>query len=194
MIDKTKTLARGNDNTQISGDGNINNSSITHNYYASGNQLPLSKSKMYELLGSFMRSQVSESEDYSLKLPAEMNRKLRFNNASIHIEIFETYSEDYACLSEVIADFPGSELIVRKLREIFIRHAPRDNSKNRVIDDGDECLNHIEAEVKEIIISDKDFNATEYLREEVERFSIALVAYGVSKCKILENPDDHASS
>ena len=158
-----------------------------------GGRRPLSKSITHELLRVFLCSQNDAESEYSLQIPAEMNKKLLFNEAPVHVDIYENHSEDFACISEVIIDFPNSQIIVSKLRDIFLKYAPRDGVL-RLHENGDECLDCVEHEVRDIIQRDKDFDPQLCPIEELERFSIALVAYGVSKCKVLENPNDYAAS
>lgn len=192
MSGSEQIILKGNDNTQICGDRN-NIYSLTNVYNFPDNTHPLSKSTIYELLRAFMNSQDAPVSDYSLQIPAEMNEKLLFNEAPIHADVYENHSDDFACISVVIDDFPDSEKIVCKLRDIFLRYVPRAGAQ-RLHENGDKCLDCIEREVQDVIQKDKDFNPQSYPIEELERFSIALVAYGVSKCKVLENPNDNAAS
>lgn len=193
MSDSGQIILKGDNDTQICGDGNRVNSPITNNFYFSSHTHTLSKSTTYELLRAFLNSQGTAESDYSLQLPAEMNEKLLFNEAPIHADIYENHSDDLACISEVIIDFPDSEKIVRKLRDIFLRYVPRAGAQ-RLHENGDKCLDCIEREVRDVIQKDKDFSSQPCSIEELERFSIALVAYGVSKCKVLENPNNNAAS
>ena len=193
MSDSGKIVLKGNDDIQICGDRNRVNSPITNVFILPDNIRPLSKSTTHELLRAFLNSQGTAESDYSLQIPAEMNEKLLFNEAPTHADICENHSDDLVCISEVIGDFPDSEKIVRKLRDIFLRYVPRVGAQ-RLHENGDECLDCVEREVRDVVQKDKDFSPQSCPIEELERFSIALVAYGVSKCKVLENPNDNAAS
>lgn len=193
MSGSEQIVLKGNDDTQICGDGNRVNSPTTNVFNFTDNTRPLSKSTTYEFLRAFLNSQSAVRSDYSLQIPAEMNEKLLFNEAPIHADIYENHSDDLVCIGEVISDFPDSEKIVRKLRDIFLRYVPRVGAQ-RLHKNGDKCLDCVERKVQDIIQKDKDFSPQLCPIEELERFSIALVAYGVSKCKVLENPNDNAAS
>ena len=195
MNESKKSLQKGDNKIQVLGDNNaVNSPSANVNIFHFPISEPtLSKTKMYDLLKVFLSSQAPAESDYSLVIPAEMNEKLVFNNAPIHVEVYENHSQDLDCLMGVIRAFPDRELIVRKLRDIFLKCVHKANT-DQLPTDGDACLYSVEEEVCAIIRRDKEFSLNMCSDEELEVFSTALVAYGVSKCKILVNPNEHVAS
>ncbi len=176
--------ARGDCNVQIVGD---NNNSIT-NFIDIG-QVSLTHSLIYELLGFIYSAPSPVNDDYSFKDPAEMHDKLRYNNARRYISIIDNHSDDYARLCDVIKDYANSEDIVKKLRDMFLRVAGVDDNGELIVADGDSQLDQIEERLVGIIVSDARYDAEMYPIEKVEQFCIALMAYGVSVCKVLLRPE-----
>jgi len=114
--------------------------------------------------------------------------KLRFNNADKYIEIVENHSDDYMRVSEIIKEYPNSEDIVKKLRDMFLNVADFDAEGNPCVGNGDAQLDQIKAGLVKTIVGDSKFDADSYPIEIIDEFSIALIAYGVSTCKVLRNP------
>lgn len=85
-------------------------------------------------------------------------------------------------------DYPDSEDIVKKLRDMFLKVADFDERGNPCVGNGDVQLDNIKESLFETIISDSKFDPDKYPTEKIEQFCIGLIAYGVSKCKILESP------
>ena len=122
MSGSEQIVLKGNDDTQICGDGNRVNSPTTNVFNFTDNTRPLSKSTTHELLRAFLNSQGAVESDYSLQIPAEMNEKLLFNEAPIHADICENHSDDLACIGEVISAISLIvKSIVRKLRDMFFK-------------------------------------------------------------------------
>lgn len=177
-----RQTARGNCNFQIVGDNNITN-------FIGARQVSLTHSLIYELLGFIYSAPSPTNDDYSLKDTAEMHDKLRYNNAQRYISIIDNHADDYARLCDVIKDYPNSEDIVKKLRDLFLKVAKIGDDGELVVADGDLQLDQIMEKLISLIIADAHYDAEVYPIEKVEQFCIALVAYGVSVCKILLRPE-----
>lgn len=181
-----RQIAKGNGNDQIIGDGNI----VAGNIYLFAQPHVLTESLIYNLLRIVYRVSVDSNGDYPLKVPKPMLEKLRFNNAPRYRILINDHSEDYARLDGVIKEFPDSERIVLKLRAMFMNVVDEfDEDGNPAVGNGDEQLEKIQAQLTEVILTDKRFDTEAYPIELVEQFCIALIAYGVASCKILVSPD-----
>lgn len=179
-----RVTARGDGNLQTIGDGNfIGNTVIVQPVQAS-----LTHSFIHDLLDVVYSLPESPDDTYSLQTPAPMHDKLKFNNAHRYLRIIDNHAEDYARVDEVMKDYANSEDIVKKLRDMFLAVAVIDVEDNPCVGDGDAQLDQIKEQLATIITSDAQFDATAHPLEKIEQFCIALIAYGVSKCKILETP------
>lgn len=180
----------GDRNVQLSGNDNI---------VAGGNVLiqmsrsPLTHSLIHDLLDIVYSLPAPVDESYSLKDPAPINDKLKFNNARKYISIIENHADDYSRLDDVMKDYPNSEDIVKKLRDMFIIVADLDVDGSPCVGDGDTQLDQIKLNLFETIVNDSNFDVNKYPSEKIEQFCVALIAYGVSKCKILVVPVQNAS-
>lgn len=174
---------KGTDNTQIIGNNNVVNPTMMLS-------LPqaLSHGLVHDLLDIVYSLPSSGDDSYSLQDPAQIRAKLRFNNAIRYMSIIDNHVDDYVRVDEVMKDYPNSEDIVKKLRDMFLKVADFDDEGNLCVGDGDAQLDSIKDGLYNTIINDAKFDADRHPIEKIEQFCIALIAYGVSKCKILETP------
>ena len=187
MVARGGQSLEGSGNVQLSGN---NNTVLTVLSSSSG---ALSKTRIYELLEIVVDSDIPKSKNYSLKPPAYIESKLVFNRAPKYINKFRNHADEYNRLSEVIKEFPNSEDIVKKLNDLFLDTADFTVEGIAIIGDGDSQLDAIGEKLKHAITSDRRFGLRDYTEEDVEQFCIALMEYGVSKCKILIDLDIDAS-
>lgn len=180
----SRQVALGSNNVQVIGSGNIVNPLLELHLSSH----TLTHSLVHELLDIVYSFPASEDDSYSLRDPSQMHEKLRFNNAHRYLLYIDNHFEDYARVDEVMKDYPNSEHIVKKLRDMFIKVAFIDDDGNRCVGNGDEQLDAIKSELFETIVIDSKYRAENHPTELVEQFCFALIAYGVSKCKILETP------
>lgn len=178
----------GSGNVQLSGN---NNTVLT---VLSSASKVLSKTRIYELLEIVVDSDIPKSKNYSLKPPVYIESKLIFNRAPKYINKFRNHADEYNRLSEVIKDFPNSEDIVKKLNDLFLDTAAFSAEGVVLVGDGDDQLDAINEKLKQAITSDQRFVLRNYTEEDVEQFCIALMEYGVSKCKILIDSGIDASN
>lgn len=174
---------KGSNNTQIIGNNNLFNPTIL-----APTPPLLTHSFIHELLDVVYSLPSSRDDTYALQQPAQMRVKMKFNHAVRYMAIVENHVDDYVRLDEVMKDYPNSEHIVKKLRDMFITVEARDEDGYPIVGDGDAQLDCIKHELFNLIINDSKFDAEIYPREIIEQFCIALIAYGISKCKILETP------
>jgi hypothetical protein len=165
------------DSNQIFGNNNtiINGSNIQN----------ISRSEMLDLLESFANSDINIYKKYSLKPPIELNKKLEYNNANGYKELFNDNSIMIYNLSDVISDFEDSELIILKLKHLFIDEKAH---FNKFPINGDIILGNIIKKISKTIQSDARFPVQKFSSEQIEQFSISLVQFGISRCKILDSP------
>lgn len=181
MTDNRQTVI-GNDNIQVHGDGNLVNPTVIL-------QRPtLTHSFIHELLDFVYSLPPSQDDSYSLTRPVQIREKLRFNNVRRYMAIIDNHVDDYVRVDEVMKDYPNSEDIVKKLRDMFLGVASFDDEGTPCVGDGDAQLERIKDNLYKTIVNDSNFNADNYPAEKIEQFCIALIAYGVSKCKILKSP------
>lgn len=179
-----RASARGDKNVQTFGDHTIVNSTVV----LQASQMALTHSLIHELLDVVYSLPESANDSFSLQSPAPMRDKLKFNNAHRYMRIIDNHAEDYGRVDEVMKDYPNSEDIVKKLRDMFLAIAVVDDEGNPCVGDGDAQLDQIKQALITTITSDVQFDASAHPLEKIEQFCIALIAYGVSKCKILETP------
>lgn len=175
MVDRStqKIGSHSDGNIQINGDGNF--------LGIQGYKRPLVKTKMFKLLKIVQNANLDSNYDFSLDLPTEMFDKLSYNNAPFYSKIFVDYVEDYIELDTVIKnEFENSESIIKRIHGLFL------NQLKINPDDGDKQLDSIKEEIKELIFYDPNFLQSDIDEEEVDQFSIALLQFGVSECKILK--------
>lgn len=179
-----RQTAVGSGNYQVSGDGNT----IVEKLIVSGRR-PLTHSLIHELLNIVYSQPLPRSSDYSLRDPVQIHEKLRFNNAEKYISIIDNHSDDYAQVDLVMKDYPNSEDIVKRLRDMFIDVVDEfDENGNPCVGNGNGQLDSIKSNLADTIVTDSHFDAESHTAEQIEQFCIALIAYGISKCKILETP------
>lgn len=182
-----KTINSGNHNEggiQNNGNGTlsvININDINHQ---------ITQTDMYELLGIVSDLELRDDGEYLLGDPAELDTKLIFNNAVKYSELFSIYSVQLIPIDDVMEEFSNSSKIIMKLNRLFVEQAEYDDKGNRVVGDGDDQLRIIEEQLKGLIKSDMRFQKSPISEEVLDQFVIVLLAYGVSKCKILINPND----
>jgi len=176
-------VAKGDGNTQIVGDGNISNLTV----FQYMPQRPLTHSLIHDLLDVVYFLPASDDDSYSLQLPAKIPDKLQFNNAAKYMRIIDNHTDDYMRVDDVMKEYPNSEDVVKKLRDMFLDVAIVDGEGNPCVGDGDAQLDQIKVHLIDTIVTDSKFDANLYPIETIEEFCIALIAYGVSKCKILVN-------
>ena len=176
---------RGSGNVQIVGNNNCVNNAIAESYCP-----PLTHSVIHDLLNIVYEMPSSNDGGYSLARPAQMHDKLRFNKAARYRLIIDNHADDYARVDEVMKGYPDSETIVKKLRDMLLEVAEMDADGNLCVGNGDEQLGAIKTLLFNTIVADSSYDTSSFSREQIEQFCIALVAYGVSKCKILKSPED----
>ena len=174
---------KGADNNQVIGDNNFVNST-----FVMPQRQVLTHSLIHDLLDIVYALPSSADDSYSLKNPVQIRTKLRFNNANRYVSILDNHVDDYVRVDEVMKGYPNSEDIVKKLRDMFLKVASFDDEGNPCVGDGDAQLDGIKGDLYNTIVNDSKFDAGRHPVEKIEQFCIALIAYGVSKCKILENP------
>lgn len=182
MINNKQSML-GSNNIQIIGNNNNIQSAM-----APSQQQVLTHSLIHELLDIVYSLPTSTNRFYSLNSPVQIHAKLRFNNARKYIHIIDNHADDYARVDEVMKDYPDSEIIVKKLHDMFIEVAEFDENGIPCIGNGDAQLESIKSTLFRTIISDSKFDVDRHPVEIIDQFCIALIAYGVSKCKILETP------
>jgi len=188
-----KLSVQGNGNIQVDGASNTISSNTTTNVFILPNtKQPLTKSCIYDLLQIIISKKASGNDSFSLVPPAEMNRKLVFNNAPRYMKKFENHSDDYARLDEVMKEFPDSEDIVKKLRDMFFDVADIGHDGILYVGNGDAHLDRMADGLQSLIKNDVNYDINTTSIEVIEQFCVALLAYGVSKCKILVNPAEDA--
>jgi hypothetical protein len=175
---------KGDRNIQVAGDNNSIGNRIVINH---DNQ-PLTKSFIHDLLDIVCALPKPNDDSYPLPDLPQIHEKLRFNNAFKYMDIIDNHSDDFALVDETMKDYPNSEDIVKRLRDMFFAVAARDSDGKRCVGDGDQQLDEIKDKLIEVIRSDASFDAAAYKIEKIEQFCIALIAGGVARCKILEPP------
>lgn len=183
MIDKQQSI-EGDNNVQISG----NHNSVTIQQQQQ-QQPPLTHSLVHELLDIVYALPSPQDNSFPLKDPAQMCAKLCFNKAHRYKDMIANHTDDYTRVDEVMKNYPDSEDIIKKLRDMFLEVGTRDANGNLTVGDGDAQLDYIKKKLFYMIRTDAHFDANKYPLEKIEQFCIALVACGVSKCKILVVPE-----
>lgn len=146
------------------------------------------ETETYSLLQIVNNSNLPEANIFALNDPDKMEHKLKYNDAYIYKDYSEDYIEGLLRIGKAMEDFENSEAIVLKLRQLFLKNAARNNMKNIVPKNGDDILDKIHFELRKTILSDERYDKHMYTIEKLDNFIIALLLYGIFKCKILVNP------
>lgn len=178
-----RQIAVGNGITQVNGNGNT----IAENLIVLGRR-PLTHSLIHELLDIVYSQPLPRSAEYSLRDPVQIQNKLLFNKAQKYISIISNHSDDYVQVDLMMKDYPNSEDIVKRLRDMFLDVADFDEDGALCVGNGNDQLDSIKSNLFNTIVEDAHYDADRHTTEQIERFCIALIAYGISKCKILETP------
>ncbi|MCX8743787.1 hypothetical protein J3U50_07250 [Lactobacillus sp. B3795] len=166
-----------------------------NNFYKIINCNPnrLTKSEIYTLL--LKVSEIDEDknlDDYDLKIPDELNHKLKYNRAPKFVYKSKDAYSQLMTFNNVISSFTNSELIIRKVSSYYYDHANYDENMNKIRPmDGDQILDLVYQDIYESIKSDSrnGFDIEKTISEEkINLFIILLLTYSLEKCKILENP------
>lgn len=183
MLGKASSL-EGIANSSIVGNHNVVNANVTFE-----SALPkLTHSKVNELLKLIYNSKVPAQSEYSLKCPIGITQKTEFNRAYRYRMHFDLCADIYIKIDEVMKDFLDGEKIDKKLALMYQREVLIKDGRPAV-GDGDSQLNKIYDELRKLIVNDVHFDVNEYSDEELDFFCVGLIAYGVSKCKILIAPE-----
>lgn len=170
-------------NSSIVGNNNVVNANVIFESMSP----KLTHSKVNELLRLIYNSKVPAENEYVLKCPIGIKQKTAYNKAYHYKLHFDLCVDIYIKIDDVMKDFLDGEKIEKKLallyqREVLIKDGCL------VVGDGDHQLKNIHDELRKLIVNDAHFDANEYSEEEIDFFCIGLIAYGVSKCKILMAP------
>ncbi|MGR8827514.1 hypothetical protein N2E09_07840 [Leuconostoc citreum] len=183
MINNKNSKNINNGSVQINGDGD-------NTIIALNPGVVLTETEVYDLLLIVDDMNIKPSVEYSLTDPAELNEKLFYNNAPIYIDYFEEYSVHLVPIEEVMDNLPNSARIVQKLRKLFLKEAKRNEFRKKIVGNGDEQLDAISEKLRLLIKSDTRFLKKSFSEEGLDQFIMALLAYGVYKCKVLLNPNE----
>lgn len=186
-IKGSSVAATGMANTQFVGD---NNQQISNTQIFLG-QHSLTHSVVHDLLSFVYDNAGATAPELKLENPVALNPKLLFNNAPKYVHMISQCSEDFALVDSAMHGFPDSEKIIKKLRLLFLDVAKYDENAQLVISDGDSQLDAIKGKLAEIIQADLKYDPIKYPTEDIERFCVALIACGVSKCIVLMKPEDN---
>lgn len=172
----------GNNNTTVNGDLNIENISYEKN-------IP-TQTEMFGLLEIVNDLNLKNDNKFPLRMPTELNKKLKYNNAIKYRVIFEEITVYTDQFEYVMSQFLNSQSIISKLSFLFLDVADKDRVKKIiVVGDGDEQLDKIKNELIKQIKNDPRFQKSNFTEEKLCIFIYLLLSYGVSKCKVLLQPD-----
>jgi hypothetical protein len=173
-------------NSSIVGNHNVVNANVTFE-----SVLPkLTHSKVNELLKLIYKSKAPAQDEYSLKYPIGISQKTEYNRAYRYRMHFDECADIYIKIDEVMKDFLDGEKIEKKLALLY-QHEVLIKDGRPAVGDGDSQLDKIRCELRKLIVNDVHFDVNEYSDEDVDLFCVGLIAYGVSKCKILIAPEIH---
>lgn len=181
-----KQVAKSDVGNQVQGNDNFVGNEL--NLYM-GPQHLLTRTVAYNLLEIIYDAPVPAENDFPFDDLVPMWDKLHFNHAPRYKAYIDNHASYYARVESEIKQFPDSELIIRKLADMFTRVANFDDNGNLVVGNGDEQLDAIKDELTTAIVQDPRFDQEKYPIEVIEEFCIALIACGIASCKILVRPD-----
>lgn len=185
MIQNTK-----NKNKDSFNNINSNNTTTINKFSLEVPKTHLEKSHIYELLDMFNKSKIKaeDSSDFLSKDPAYLPTKLRFNHAPKYNILFQEYVGYFGQFTDVLSQFANSEEIIKKVRTIYINVAEYSDD-GIVVGNGDDQLDKIRDEIKNLIIHDPRYDSSIYL-ETIDTMIYCLMARCAELCKILINPND----
>lgn len=180
-------MANNNKQTQkdITAGGNVTQNNIS----LYGSQPQLAKSLIFDFLKIFINSSSPKSEMNILNLPAPLNQKLIFNNASRYIQIFKNHAHDSSIIDYVITnDLTDGQKAIDRLKDMFYMYVDIDENGDSLPTNGEEIISQLKDDLYDIITKDIRFISSETDDETIFNFAYAFLSYGVSKCQILLNP------
>lgn len=170
----------GDQGTSIIGDNNkITNITIDK----TGPHI-LNRSILFEVCKSISDMDIAYDDSYSIKGNSDWNAKFEYNNVDKYIEIFENYSDAYDDVSKVINSNPKKNIMIKKIRKIYLEKEKEVNKKNVI--NGDEIIEAVFNEIKYHIYV-IDTNQDEKLIDEyVDEAIYMIMFYTFSLCKLLK--------
>ncbi|VDG22711.1 hypothetical protein [Lactobacillus koreensis] [Lactiplantibacillus mudanjiangensis] len=177
-----------NNNNKLNALGsNIQQQIITNQFDVDPSRL--TKTEMFDMLKSFMNSDLADSIELINTNPAEFNRKLVYNHVIKYRYKFQVVVNDQFRVGQIIEeDLTNSEPIVKKLSLMFYDVAIYEDDQITT-GNGDKQLEEIQKKLEEVITCDPRIIESDITSEKITTFALALMAYGVMKCKVLLNPN-----
>lgn len=150
------------------------------------NLLPTTKrSALFEICSTIAEKEIEYNDDYSLFENVDWTEKLEFNNVDIYSNIFDTYSDGYMEIEEVLQSYNKREIMVKKIHTLYLK-----SEKKRIEndEDGDFVLDLVFDEIKTIIQRHAHFNNSDLLEENIDEAIYLIMFYIFTKCKLLKKP------
>lgn len=182
-MSRRPSVIKGDNNILINGDNNVVNT-IT----IDGHRV-LTKTQIYDILVLFTESYPSGPAGVNTSDPAPITEKLVFNRAHKYNILLRGQILNYESLNLILESVPKSELIVDSLHWIYLNSVEIDQTNGDIIvEGGDDKLDVIRETITQRILNHKGRDVDSYSLEQIEAFVLALMLYGIWKCKILANP------
>lgn len=192
MMSANRQIAAGQNSIQIQGDHNtVVEGDLFLSQKGAGS---LTKSEIHRLLRLVQGDAPASRGKGRLAVPAEMKQKLLFNDAPKYIHKFKNHSVTYQRLQEVARGFASNEDIVEMLADFYYDVVEYGPEGDVIVGDGDSRLDAVKEHLHDLLTHDASFDANEFSEEKLNQFLVALLQYGVSLCRVLENPGGYASS
>lgn len=165
----------GDEGISVAGDGNTVNS---YRLDINSNRV-IPRSLLRDICVQIANMDVEES-DYSIQGNSDWMKKFEYNSVTKYIEIFDEYSDGYDSLCDVLSTYPDSTLMIKKIRTVYLKIKPTDNTN------GDFILEQIFDILKNELCTQDFFNTTNLFDEEIDSAIYLIMFYAFTKCKILE--------
>ncbi len=178
-----------------SGDGGISSSGENANnqinniqtYVASSKKTFIRKSALFEVSKKIIDSDLSDDSDFDTSSVAEWDVKIDYNDLSTQYkEILKSEAEHYQLMTDIMAEFPNGEKLIKKIRRIYLKKDKQHNS-------ADEILESLYSTLELLLIQAEESTneVASFLDEDREKCVWLIIFYVFTKCQILKLPPEN---
>lgn len=178
------SISSGDDSISNVGKGNDIRKYVTYN----APRQAIKRSYLYDVSKQILEADIQPSKDFSIKSNAEWDEKFEHNEVSEEYrEIISGEAHAYNDIQEIMSTFANSDVLIRKIRNIYLAQEKIRKQKN---EDGDFVLINIFNILNDSLKEHEDSLKERMPDEERDRCIWLLMFYTFTKCQLLKNPTE----